>query len=175
MLRERPGTRLALIDLDLPGMSRDVGLRYLAAHFHGLRIAVLFSAIEGGELEQLASSGVAALIPKQEHETVLFESLQRFITGAAFVSLAPPPAAEPAPRATQLSFLDHELTSRQREVLRLLSMGRSNRQIARQLGIAEGTVKVHVNAAFRVLGVHNRVSAAMALRDYFDSPEAPPA
>jgi len=56
-----------------------------------------------------------------------------------------------------------KLTVRQKEVLDLLADGKSNKQIASALGISEGTVKVHVNATFRVLGVHNRVNAAAAL------------
>lgn len=55
------------------------------------------------------------------------------------------------------------LTARQKEVMELLAEGKSNKQIASVLGISEGTVKVHVNAAFRALGVHNRVNAATAL------------
>ena len=55
------------------------------------------------------------------------------------------------------------LTARQKEVLNLLAAGKSNKQIAWALGISEGTVKVHVNAAFRALGVHNRVNATTAL------------
>ena len=51
------------------------------------------------------------------------------------------------------------------DVIRLLSQGRSNREISEILGIAEGTVKVHVNAAFQVLGVHNRVGATVAFRE----------
>ena len=57
------------------------------------------------------------------------------------------------------------LTDRQFEVLKLVAAGRSNKEIARSLFIAEGTVKVHITAAFRALGVHNRVSAAAALRN----------
>ena len=57
------------------------------------------------------------------------------------------------------------LTDRQFEVLKLVAAGRSNKEIARALLIAEGTVKVHITAAFRALGVHNRVSAAAALRN----------
>jgi DNA-binding NarL/FixJ family response regulator len=68
------------------------------------------------------------------------------------------------------SHLEQELTERQSDVLRLLALGRSNREIGQLLHIAEGTVKVHVNAAFRVLGVHNRVSAAAAIRKRLDSP-----
>ena len=57
-----------------------------------------------------------------------------------------------------------QLTDRQIEVLRLMAAGRSNKEIARQLCIAEGTVKVHIAAAFKFLKVHNRVSAVAAMR-----------
>ena len=50
-------------------------------------------------------------------------------------------------------------------MLKLVAAGRSNKEIARSLFIAEGTVKVHITAAFRALGVHNRVSAAAALQN----------
>jgi DNA-binding NarL/FixJ family response regulator len=67
---------------------------------------------------------------------------------------------------------DFSLTSRQIDVLKLLSAGYSNHEIARALAIADGTVKVHVNAAFRILGVHNRVSAASAFRRYTEEHSA---
>lgn len=67
---------------------------------------------------------------------------------------------------------DSSLTSRQIDVLKLLSAGYSNHEIARALAIADGTVKVHVNAAFRILGVHNRVSAASAFRRYAEEHSA---
>jgi ATP/maltotriose-dependent transcriptional regulator MalT len=54
------------------------------------------------------------------------------------------------------------LTRRQRQVLDLLLNGSSNKEIARSLSLAEGTVKVHVGALFRTLGVSNRTSAAIA-------------
>src|SRR5690606_9795740 len=55
------------------------------------------------------------------------------------------------------------LTSRQHEVMKLIAQGRSNKQIAQQLNLAEGTVKAHVNALFKALSVHDRASvAAMA-------------
>ena len=71
------------------------------------------------------------------------------------------PVGEPTqPRA---STSGSRLTVRQKEVLELVAEGKSNKQIGSALGISEGTVKVHVNAAFRVLGVHNRVNATTAL------------
>ncbi|KTE08105.1 hypothetical protein ATE76_16185 [Sphingopyxis sp. H093] len=61
------------------------------------------------------------------------------------------------------------LTERQREVLAHMSMGKSNKEIARSLRISESTVKVHVAAAFRLLGVHNRVGAVAALQSRGDA------
>ena len=78
-----------------------------------------------------------------------------------------PTGASPLPSG------DFPLTSRQIDVLRLLSAGYSNHEIAQALDIADGTVKVHVNAAFRILGVHNRVSAASAFRQYMEEHSAP--
>ena len=62
--------------------------------------------------------------------------------------------------------LSAQLSARERQVLVLLTKGLSNRQIGRDLGIAERTVKVHVGSLFRRLGVADRTSAAMWARDH---------
>jgi DNA-binding NarL/FixJ family response regulator len=56
------------------------------------------------------------------------------------------------------------LTERQIDVMRLLSQGKPNKLIARDLGISEGTVKIHLAAIFRALNVRNRVEAVVASR-----------
>jgi two-component system nitrate/nitrite response regulator NarL len=55
------------------------------------------------------------------------------------------------------------MSSRQREVLELIAIGDSIKAIARKLDLAEGTVKAHIAAIYRKLGVNNRVGAARAL------------
>ncbi len=70
----------------------------------------------------------------------------------------PLPGAGPAPGAEA----NWELSSRQHEVLALLVQGKSNQQIAEVIGLSEHTVKVHMGAIFRALGVHSRVEAALA-------------
>ena len=57
-------------------------------------------------------------------------------------------------------------TARQSDVLRLLGEGKSNKVIARELGITEGTVKVHLLAVFRALNVRNRTAAVVAAQRY---------
>jgi DNA-binding NarL/FixJ family response regulator len=169
-LAEHPAPRLALIDLDLPGMASDLGLRFFVTHYRDTRFVALFSALAIERIDRLEEAGVAACVPKDLSEPALVHAFTHILDGHPY---RPPGCTAPAARSEPPhgglpGFVDHELTERQGEVLRLLAMGRSNREIAQLLNIAEGTVKVHVNAAFRVLGVHNRVSAAAAIRRRID-------
>ena len=168
-LTRYPATALALIDIDLPGMASDLGLRFFATHFQQTRFAALFSVLAVDRIDRLEGAGLAC-VPKDLPEASLAEAFQAILKGDPY---RPPGSAAPIdppapPNEAPSGFADHELTERQGEVLRLLALGRSNREIGQMLNIAEGTVKVHVNAAFRVLGVHNRVSAAAAIRKRLD-------
>ena len=171
-LTHHPGTALALIDIDLPGMASDLGLRFFATHYQQTRFAALFSALPVDRVDRLENAGLVC-VPKDLGEASLGHAFQAILRGDRY---HPPGGAAPVdhpvpPHEAPAGFVDHELTERQSEVLRLLALGRSNREIGQLLNIAEGTVKVHVNAAFRVLGVHNRVSAAAAIRRRLDEPE----
>lgn len=150
-LRDHAPVALIIVDLDLPGMSFEVGLRSLQSDYGGVPVAVLSGTPGHDTLDGLWADGNTAPIPKQLPEASLVHVLGRM--------LARP---DSAPESTNTA--EAQLTSRQYDVLRLLSEGRSNREISEILGIAEGTVKVHVNAVFRILGVHNRVSATVAFR-----------
>src|SRR5258708_20813960 len=76
-------------------------------------------------------------------------------------SCGPEPNAALADAATMVRAVG-ALSSRQREVLNLIVQGRSNKEIARALKLAEGTVKIHVAALFRKLGIKRRSAAAVA-------------
>ncbi len=79
-------------------------------------------------------------------------------------------------RAEPASLAGSGLTPRQREILMALKQGQSNKEIGRQLGIPEGTVKVHLKAIYRQLGVNNRTQAAIvASRHRMDHADTPPA
>ena len=177
-LRGEPGIELLIVDLDLPGMFWEVGLRHLLDHQNGMRIAVLISNPDREKLHSL-SANLMTLVPKQLPKQALAEIVGKVIEGTPFPpdgdarsrpaiplprSVDSPVQGSPPPGAAN----DVQLTGRQIDVLRLLSDGYSNHEIATALAIAEGTVKVHVNAAFRILGVHNRVNAASAFRHYIE-------
>ena len=79
--------------------------------------------------------------------------------GGAYIPPLPNPAPQLVAEDGSRVVDDPRLTARQRDVLALMRMGKSNKEIARDLDIAESTVKVHVAAIFQILHVRNRLSA----------------
>jgi len=80
-------------------------------------------------------------------------------------NLSPPSPVSFGPSAKERH--DAGLTGRQREVLWLLSLGKSNKEIGRALGLAEGTVKIHCMAIYQRLNVRNRTEAALRAEQVF--------
>jgi two-component system, NarL family, nitrate/nitrite response regulator NarL len=96
----------------------------------------------------------------------LIDALQQIVMGNTVVAkeltsvLAKAVQGETHPSSAPTSSLD-DLTPREREILCHLADGQSNKVIARNLGISDGTVKLHVKAILRKLNVHSRVEAAV--------------
>lgn len=152
---------LMIIDLDLPGLNASSGIRLTRLHYPDLRILVTAASFDRACVVECLSAGAYGCIAKSLCCTEIAQALETIGNGRVY-----------AP-ATFHDELDHDptpkipipLSDRQRDVLEQLAAGKSNKEIARKLGIAEGTVKVHLNAVFRALGVHNRVGAASAFRN----------
>jgi len=158
----RSRVALAVIDYNLPGMKRTSGLHRLCEAWPSVPILVTADNCDRDTILEVLSAGSHGFIPKSSTPLELEHALRATAGGQVFV--APMSVDRAAPESSQpRSFNEAKLTARQREVLELLAAGKSNKQIAWALGISEGTVKVHVNAAFRALGVHNRVNATTAL------------
>ncbi|RZJ01633.1 MAG: response regulator transcription factor [Brevundimonas sp.] len=152
---------MVVLDVDLPGLNAIAGLRLLRMRYPAIRVVALSWADDGHRALNALAAGAHGYIPKTLSAADMLHAFQTVLDGQVY---APTGVSEIARKQR-----DHSdgaaLTERQMEVIRLLSAGQSNKEIARSLNIAEGTVKVHVMAAFRLLGVHNRVSAAAAIRD----------
>lgn len=158
----RSRVALAVIDYDLPGMKRTNGLHRLCEAWPSIPILVTADGCDRDTILEMLSAGSHGFISKSSSPQELEHALRATARGQVFVS--PASGDRPASESSQpRTFNEAKLTARQKEVLDLLAAGKSNKQIAWALGISEGTVKVHVNAAFRALGVHNRVNATTAL------------
>jgi DNA-binding NarL/FixJ family response regulator len=173
---------LALLDVGLPGGEGLSGLRTLRPIQVDLPIVLLAADIPGGFVGEAVRAGAQGVIPKSASPR-LFSAALRFVldSGSPYLpldvlkgpeSVAAPamaePELEPAPvpdeRRNAAPGADNRLTARQKDVLALVALGRSNREIGEALGIAEGTAKLHVAGVLKALGVQNRTEAALLAR-----------
>ncbi len=168
-LSARPDISLSLFDLAMPGMESPANLRAVRDCFETLRVAVVSSSKNRQDILSALEAGVHGYVPKGLGVADLAHALQLIVDGVIYVppSIAdlpaqgqPAPTRETAPPAPKAALAI--LTPRQRGVLELLVQGKSNKAIARDLDLGEGTVKVHMAALFRSLGVRTRTAAAVA-------------
>ncbi len=149
---------IVLLDLVLPGLSGLEVVRRLRAAHPAVKVIVLTSYAGEDSVLPAVRAGVAGYLLKDVGPAELADAVRAVHAGGA--SLDPGVAATvlrdvSAPRPADA------LTPREREVLRLIARGRSNRLIARDLALSEKTVKAHVSAVLAKLGVTDRTQAAL--------------
>jgi len=148
-----------LLDLKLPGRDGIAVLTELKARGCGARVLVLTSATEPASASLAVRSGAAGVLYKDVDPDALVRAIRSVHDGHLLFA---PEAAGSLVRIPGATWggLD-ALTRREREVLAELTKGRSNREIARALGVAEKTVKAHVSSVLAKLGVQDRTQAAL--------------
>lgn len=154
---------LAILAEDLLGSDGVEAVRQFHAQYPTIPVAVFARSPEAGQVLGWLAAGAHGVILKRNFDgEQLVQALRAIRDEGIFV---------PALAELEDSELGHGtsdapsgLTERQRQVIKLLSKGYPNKLIARELGISPCTVKVHVHAAFRALGVHSRVAAVAAVR-----------
>ena len=170
----RRGIELIVLDLD-PAAAGDAAdsddnrhraaIRQLASH--GIPIVVVASSRQPGDVLACVRAGANAYVAKAGSSAILKHAiaLAQFASqsGERYIplprsALERTPATEPLDGAGRAL---NRLSQRQREIFRLLVAGGSNKEIARELGVLEGTVKVHVRAVMQKLGVRNRTQIAV--------------
>jgi two-component system nitrate/nitrite response regulator NarL len=170
---ENPDLDLVLLDLALPGMSGFNLIGKLHERLPSLPVVVLSALEEPENVRHAINAGAMGFVPKSAATRVLIEVLQQVLEGNVTVPLAlqssGPPISHALPGATGESHSAAEpdvalLTLRQLEVLSRVCQGKTNKQIATELGLSEKTVKAHVTAIFKVLGVVNRTQAVLVAR-----------
>ena len=151
---------IVLLDLVLPGLSGLETARRLRDAHPEVKVVVLTSFSGQDSVLPAVRAGVAGYLLKDVGPTELASALRSVHHGGA--PLHPRVAAAVMHSVTQRD----PLTTREREVLRLIGRGLSNRLIARELVLSEKTVKAHVSAILSKLGVADRTQAALlAVRD----------
>ena len=153
---------MVLLDLVLPGVVGLSALEDFGRRHPALPVMVLSSSEAPDDVRGALALGALGYVPKSASPETLLAALRLVLSGEIYVppfmARAPAPAAPPAALAP--------LTERQVEVLRLLVDDIPNKEIAYRMGLSEKTVKAHVTAIFKALGVSNRAEAAAVARRY---------
>jgi two-component system, NarL family, response regulator LiaR len=156
------GPDVVLMDLVMPGIGGVEAIRMIRERRPEVRVLVLTSFGEDEQIFPAVTAGAAGYLLKDVEPQELVRAIRAAHEGEAL--LHPAVAARlmeefssgQGPRSAESS-----LTAREREVLELIARGLPNKLIARELGIAEKTVKTHVSAILSKLGVTDRTQAAL--------------
>ena len=171
VVRANDSISLILLDLALPGADGFEALHQLREEFPGIPVVVLSASEQAETVIRSIDGGAMGFIPKTSTSQVLVQALRLVLSGGIYL---PPEvlrrhdgglprsgdqtAALPPRNPRELG-----LTDRQLQVLALLIQGKPNKLICRELEIAEGTVKIHVTAILKALGVSNRTQVVIAV------------
>lgn len=176
MVRHYPDLDLVLMDLDMPGLDGYNGLIRLRQDYPELPVAIVTASEYEQDMLRVLECGAAGYIPKSSTSKEMLEAIRKILDGDVYVpdlaassgtfhirqgmqdklrmGMNPPPGLE-----------KYHLTPRQREVLTLMCKGLSNKSIANELGMAEGTVKIHVTAILKAMNASNRTQAVIMARE----------
>lgn len=161
-VERNPDLTLVLLDLHMPGTEGFSGLRSLVEQQPAIPVVILAGSEDPADVRGALDHGAAGYIPKSSPTAVILSALRLVLAGGVYVPpvalQAAGPIDDPAVHATP-----HGLTDRQTEVFALMRQGKSNKEIARTLGIAESTVKAHVSVILKALNVTSRAKAVVAV------------
>ena len=162
---------VVLMDIRMPRLDGVEATRRLLARWPAARVVILTTFDDDQSVFEALRAGALGYLLKDVSGSELAEAIRKVAAGGALIepSVARKVLAEftrlaPASLASA-ERLPEPLSERELEVLRLLAQGASNRQIAAQLFLAEGTVKNYISAILDKLGVDDRTQAALRARE----------
>jgi DNA-binding NarL/FixJ family response regulator len=153
---QHPDADLAVVDLGMPGGEPFTALETLLVRAPTLPVVVISASENPDDMRRVLDAGAMGYIPKRESAAVMLSALRLVLAGGVYVA----PMLMRAPGNVVATHKIVNFTPRQRDVLKGLAAGKSNKEIGRELGMSEATVKAHLSAIFRALGVSNRTQAA---------------
>jgi len=162
---------LCILDYRMPGMKGCESFAALLKSYPELTFAVMSGIAEREDIEKVLALKVAGFLPKTLPGRVLLKAIETMLTGQKYIPvednklLAPTYFGEIAAPAKSNTH-NVRLTTREKEVLKLLCEGKSNRDIAEALSLKVVTIKLHVRGIFRKLACDNRTRAALRAKEW---------
>ncbi len=171
---DNPDLDLILLDLMMPGMDAFEGLMAIRRLVPHVPLVVVSMLEDRQDVLRAVELGALGYIPKTMGLDEMYEALQQVLSGTIYLPpaiLRRTKATETIPRsaegpATTFAKAWNALTRRQREVVEHIARGRTNSEIADQLGLSESTVRLHVSALLERLQLSNRTQVALWAERY---------
>ncbi|KAG1251656.1 hypothetical protein G6F68_012169 [Rhizopus microsporus] len=157
-LDAHPDVDLVLLDLTMPGAHGFSALLHVRGSHPDIPVVILSSNDHPRVIRRAQQFGAAGFIPKSAPAETIGEAVQAVLDGGLWF---PAMAAERSEADALLASRLAQLTPQQFRVLQMLGAGRLNKQIAYDLNVSEATIKAHVTAILRKLGVTNRTQAVL--------------
>jgi DNA-binding NarL/FixJ family response regulator len=149
---------VALIDLEMPILDGIEATRRIRGISPATNVIVFTSFSDRERILGALDAGAVGYLLKDAEPEEIHRAIRAAMRGEAPLA---PKAAAALLAARSAASPEHDLTEREREVLRLVATGLANKQIARRLGISEKTVKGHLTHVFQAIGVTDRTQAAL--------------
>lgn len=174
IIEKEKNFKLVLTDLAMPGANWLQGIEHIHKNLPETPIIILSAVFEKDVVQKTIEIGAAGYIPKTSPNAVIISAVNLVLSGGVYI----PPELLNVTKESEFDLLKQteeemqknnpadkiDMSPRQIDVLKLMSKGLSNKQIAFDLGITEGTVKLYVTAILKILNVYNRVSAVNEAR-----------
>jgi len=166
LAKQHPDLSLALLELKSPGCKGALSIKHFRKFYAHFPLVVLSSEESPHVIKEVLSNGADGFVCKSSGGSTLLSALSSVLAGSVYVPnqlLHPSSIASDSEnngsKDRNSNTKGYGLTARQMEVLRCLSAGLSNKEIASTIHLAEGTVKVHVAGLYQTLRVKNRMEA----------------
>jgi DNA-binding NarL/FixJ family response regulator len=171
LVQNHPDIDLALLDLNMPDSEGVPSLQHFHQRFPDIPLVVVSGSEQRDDIEDVMNLGAMGFISKMSASKVMLSALQMVLDGGVYVppqllqhAVAKLDAGQALSDKRSQRANKYGLTPRQSEVLQLMGAGLSNKDISRQLDLAEGTVKIHIAAIYQALHVGTRLDAVNAAR-----------
>jgi DNA-binding NarL/FixJ family response regulator len=171
LMHENPDVDLALLDLNMPGSEGVTSIRYFHLRYPDIPLVVVSGSDHRDDIESVMEYGAMGFISKTSSSKIMLSALRMVLEGGIYL---PPQLLQQAVSNTDQGEVQankhsqraakYGLTARQLEVLVYLAGGLANKEISKQMNLAEGTVKIHTAAIYQALHVSSRLEAVSAAR-----------
>jgi len=156
---------LILLDLRMPGLADGAAVRRVVEAFPGSAVVLMSGSASAEDVRQAIQAGARGYLPKTMQPDLFASALAMIVDGGTYLPaeiLHPEPLlGDPPMRSTLSPDVIERLTPREKQLLVRLATGAPNKEIGRELGLADVTIKLHVRQILKKIGARNRSEAAV--------------